>query len=87
MVKEVPFLKFLGRSFCILACFIYLVGSELFSLIVLCILWALVLDYIWFNLLKATCDLTTERAACGNGGRKALEMLAVWLLKGCRKEN
>lgn len=38
----------------------------------LCALWALVLDYIWFNLLKATCDLTTERAACGNGGRKGI---------------
>lgn len=74
----------LWMSVCISACFFHLVWSQLFFLIAL---WALVLDYVLFNLLKATCDLTTEKAACGNGGWKALEMLAVWLLKGCRKEN
>lgn len=44
------------------------------------------MDYIRINLLKAMCDLATERAACGNCGRKVLETLAVWFLKRCRKE-
>lgn len=76
------FCIFLQMSVCISACFFYLVSIVFFRR------WlGFGLDYIWFNLLKAMCDLTTERAACGNGGRKASEMLAVWLLKGCRKEN
>lgn len=79
--------SFISTNHTFSVCFIYLVNCFFsLSLHFLCAPWALVLDYIWFNLLKATCDQTTERDACGNGGRKALEMPAV-RLKRCRKEN